>query len=415
MYFGRVVSSGTSGGSGGGGGYPPSGSRVLIFDDFNGSGLDTNWSVRRPDAQSITVTGGLASFVSNGVIVPGQVGYSVTREKSYMLKKLYTGYGLSMIRNYTITMRYRVDVVNDSSGIVGLGAVSPWNNYLPDGWGVMDYRVAADTLEVVNVDDTVHHPRPFGWEVNKVGTVSAGDWIKQYFTVHEDSAIVSFKNETTGDSGVVKIRFPFSAAGQYHMRPTYFNFGFEVMYKTRITADYFMVTTTEATNPYICFIGDSKTVGYSTGSALNNWGYQLRTSTDSLIQVWAGAGIIAEEALLCFKELKNMPPKHVFLDLGTNGGVFSNYVKLVDSLNSIGSTVYQLLQPNGGNPATPGTWNYQIATTYASTYIDTWTTGYNTMSTGNGEMADPVHPSVTGVTNKIVPIIKTAKPLLFPL
>lgn len=410
-YFGGLVT--------GGGSTPPPDTpntteRILIFDDFDGSSISADWDVRRPDKQTITVTGGIASFTANGDIVPGQVGYSYTREKSYMLKKLYTGYGLSMIRNYEISMRYRVDAVNDSSGIVGLGAVSPWNNYYPDSWGVMDYRKAVDTLEVVGVDDTVHHPRPFGWEVNKVGTVSVNDWITQRLRVIEDTAYSIFKNETTGDSAVVKLAYPFNAAGQYPLRPTYFNFGFETMYKTRITVDYFKVTTTELPNPHICFIGDSKTVGYSAGSTTLNWGYQLRANTDSLIQVWAGAGITAEEALLCLKEYRNNPADYVILDLGTNGGSFVNYQKLVDSLTANGSTVYKILQPNGGNPATSGTWNYQIAQTYPATYIDTWTTGWNTMSVGNGEMTDAVHPSNTG-SIKIANIIKADKPALFPL
>ncbi len=69
---------------------------------------------------------------------------------------------------------------------------------------------------------------------------------------------------------------------------------------------------------------------------------------------------------------------------------------------------------NGGDPATAGNWNYFIKNTYPSTYIDLWTTGWNTMTIGNGEMADGVHPTNTGNT-KLANIIKAARPDLFPL
>jgi hypothetical protein len=108
-------------------------------------------------------------------------------------------------------------------------------------------------------------------------------------------------------------------------------------------------------------------------------------------------------------------PDTVFINLGTNsGGSTTDYDNMTDSLIAHGIFVIHTLTPNGGNPATGGTWNNHIATTYPTTYIDTWTTGWNTMSIGNGEMVDTIHPSLTGI-RKIMEIIMAAYPDIFNL
>lgn len=44
---------------------PIAGTRTLIYDDFSGGSLNSRWNVRRPDKQTITVSGGLARVQVN--------------------------------------------------------------------------------------------------------------------------------------------------------------------------------------------------------------------------------------------------------------------------------------------------------------------------------------------------------------
>lgn len=415
LYFGRIASSG-SGGSGGGDPVDtPAGARVLIYDPFDGTSLSSRWSVRRQDKQSISVSGGYARIIGNADTVPPVVGYSFYRAKSFQLRISDTAYGQSMMRNFTVEFGGVVNKVNDSCYGVYSGGASAWHNYYTDAMGVYDFR-NPDTLLAVGIDDTIYHHPPFGFLANALPDVSVNDYLIFRLKFESDSSYAFVKNVTTGDSAEVGLQYRYDII-TYPLRPLTFFYSFGVMGRTDFSFDYILATTTELQHPDIMLIGDSKPSGYLGGHPDSNFCYMLRPYTTKTVQLWAGPGATVTSTFDCLREFRNNTPNDaIILDLGTNsGGSFADYIRLNDSLAAIaGVPIYQILTPNGGDPNTAGTWNYQIKNQYPTTYIDTWTTGWNTMSIGNGEMVDTVHPSATG-QRKIMLIIKAALPALFPL
>ncbi|MFW1908912.1 hypothetical protein, partial [Acinetobacter ursingii] len=93
-------------------------------------------------------------------------------------------------------------------------------------------------------------------------------------------------------------------------------------------------------------------------------------------------------------------PQYIIFDIGTNipfnSTYYGRYQRIIDSFSTWGITSYKLLQPNGGNPVGGCGWNQWIKDTYSSTYIDDWTTGWNTWTIGNGKMYDTIHNNLLG-------------------
>ena len=396
----------------------PAGARTLIYEPFDGTSLDSRWSLRRPEKMTYSVDGGYFKVTGNADTVPPVVGYSFYRAKSFQLRLSDTAYGQSMMREFTVEFGGIVKKVNDTTFGAFAGAQSVWNNYYTDNYVCYDYADPAhDTLISIGIDDTIYHHPPQGFTANPLSNpVEVNDYIIQRLSFRGDTSWAFIKNVTKGDSATVALKYRYDII-VYPLRPLTFYYAFGVMGRTEMWFDYLHVTTTELQHPAIMLIGDSKPSGYLGGDADSNFCYMLRPYTTSSVQLWAGPGATVTSTFDCLKEFRNnTPTQAIILDLGTNsGGTFADYIRLNDSLTAIASVpIYQILTPNGGNPATPGTWNYQIANQYPTTYIDTWTTGWNTMTIGNGEMVDTVHPSATG-QRKIALIIKAALPALFPL
>lgn len=398
----------------------PAGARTLIYEDFSGSSLSSRWEVRRPDKQSVLVEGGYLKITGNADTVPAIPAYSYYRAKSFQLRISDTAYGQSMMREFDVEIGGIVKKVNDTTLGVFAGVASEWNSYYTDAYACYDFADPAhDTLIAIGIDDTAYHHPPYGYMANALGSLSAvepNDYIVLRLSFRSDTSWAFIKNVTKNDSATVGLQYRYDVI-VYPLRPLTFEYAFGLMGRTEIWFDYFHATTTELQHPDIMFIGDSKPSGYLSGNPDSNFCYMLRPYTSHTVQLWAGPGAGVLSTLRCLKEFRdNTPTTAIILDIGTNSdGSFSDYIRLNDSLSAIsGVPIYQILTPNGGNPLTSGTWNYQIKNQYPTTYIDTWTTGWNTMSTGNGEMVDAVHPSNSG-QRKIALIIKAALPALFPL
>lgn len=414
-YLGRIVTETTPPPSGGGD-TPQTIERTLIFDDFDGSSLSNRWAVRRPDKQTISVSDGFLKVEGRADTVPAVTGYSFYRAKSFQLRIYDTSYGQSMMRSFTVETGGVVKKLSDTTLGIYNGAASVWNNYYTDAYMCYDFR--NDTLIALGIDDTIYHHPPFGFLQNALTQpVDSGDYLITRIRFTRDTSFAFVKNVTKNDSGSTYLPYRYDII-TYPLSPLTFHYTFGVMGRTSFWFDYIHVTTPEIQNPGILYIGDSKPTGYLGGDADSNTAYMLRPYADTTIGLWAGPGATVTSTFDCLKEYRNNSPTvAVILDLGTNsGGSFSDYVRLVDSLSIIagGIPVYKLLTPNGGDPLTAGTWNYQIKNQFPTTYIDTWSgTGYETMSTGNGMMADPVHPTTPGQRN-IALKIKAALPVLFP-
>lgn len=398
----------------------PAGARTLIYETFDGTSLDSRWSLRRPEKMSYSVDGGYFKVTGNADTVPPVTGYSFYRAKSFQLRMTDTAYGESMMRGFSVELGGIVKKRNDSTLGIFDGAASTWHNYYTDSYAAYDFvNPSADTLIAVGIDDTIYHHPPFGYLASALSsTVEVDDYLILRLSFRGDTSWAFIKNVTKNDSATVGLQYRYDIL-TYPLRPLSFYYAFGLMGRTDFWFDYIHVTTDELQHPDIMFIGDSKLSGYFGGKADSNICVMLKPHTTKSLQLWAGPGNTVTNTFNCLKEYRNnYPAEAIILDLGTNsGGSFSDYQRLVDSLSTIagGIPVYKLLTPNGGNPATPGTWNYNIATTYASTYIDTYTgDGYATMSVGNGLMTDTIHESAAGKRHLAMKI-KAALPALFPL
>lgn len=383
---------------------PPDTNRILIEDNFDGSSLSANWTVQ--GSPTITVTGGWAT-------IEGTDGY----DKDYSQRMRYTGYltnGQSTIRNYIIEIGLMFNEISDSTRGVYVGADSPISSdFRFSSWGQFDHStLQPDALAIEASNLSARFVTPDSTRTS-IPTINTTDYYTLRIQVWEDGETVTLTNNTTTATRSVTHIYDITAA-TWPLRPNIFYYSMGVMASANIKADYFRVTTSEVLNPWGVWVGNSITTGYTSGSVQNSFAYLLRSNTDSTMQVMAGAGMNMLHTIDNLDEIIEVSPTYVFLNIGTNaGGNFTNYQTIVSTLEAAGIDVIPTMNVNGGNPATGGTFNNSIATTY-SDEIDTWTTGWNTMTIGNGQMHDALHPTLTGM-QKLADVIKAARPDLFPL
>jgi len=398
-------------------GPPPTtpGVRTLIYDDFSGSSLNSRWNVRRPDKQTITVSGGFARVTTNTDTIPAQVGFDYSYVNAQCM--IYdTSYGVTSIRNYTEEIGFRVNKLNDTTLGVILGCYSPFPSQYTFTNFMHAQMTTADTLKWLGGKDTMFSVPPgFKPALTTFSFNTTDDFLMRY-TVLEGVARMTLKNVTTGDSLNTDFTFQMYPPN-YPARSNYFYFAFGGMGRDDISFDYIHVTTTEELNPTHMFVGNSITTGYD-ASADSAYANMLKRSTADSIQIFAGGGLGVDEILVLLDKIHELNPQYVFFNIGTNNTYNPTYTgryeQIIDSLVSYGITVFPCFTPNGGDPDTGGSWNQFIKTTYASTYIDLWTAGWNTMTIGNGEMYDTVHPTEAG-KRKLVEINKSLKPIPFAL
>jgi len=417
LYFGRIASSSGSGG-GGGSSSPDS---VLFYDDFNGVSLSSGYKQRRPNLQTVSVSGGNLTIQGNhDTYVPPRPGF-YGNYKNYMTRIWDTTYGASMIGEYTISTKVKFNDVTDTSARgFWLGAYSPFT------FGEYNFSCGAywdfvnDSLMIQSHTDSTYYFTPTtntGSKLSATFHPNTSDWWILSFSVKPYGGIARIENLTTGDT-ISKTYYWDYLHPVTPSRPNYFHWSMAAINKTNVSLDYLKVTTPELRNRDIIFIGNSITRGYYGGHQDSSFARMLDAYTNSTIQIWAGGGQDVINIHKCIPELITYSPGTAIVGLATNNSYGSTeraaYQAFIDTLTAHGITSYKTLTPNGGNPVGGGSWNQWIKDTYPSTYIDTWTTGWNTMSTGNGEMEDSVHPSATGM-RKLALIIKAALPSLFPL
>lgn len=392
---------------------PIAGTRTLIYDDFSGGSLNSRWNVRRPDKQTITVSGGLARVQVNTDTIAQRGGFLYSNITTQTM--IYdTSYKLSCIRNYAIEMGFYINKLNDTTLGVFTVVYSPFTILAFSNIGHFQFS-NPDTIRILMSSDTSFTFPPAGQNETSSVPVNTSDYYVMRHKINENTDSLWFINRTTGDSVVKVVTFdPFG----WIMRPNYFWFGFGAMGRSDVSFDYYHVTTTEELNPKYLFVGNSITTGYKSTTLDSSYANILKRSTSDSIQIWAGGGMGVGDVLATMHNLVAINPQYVFLNIGTNdtynGGNSVKYQQVVDSFTANGFTTFPCLIVNGGDPISGGGWNQWIKSNFPSSYIDLWTAGWNTMTIGNGEMADGVHPSLTG-HQKLAALIKTLKPSLFPL
>ncbi len=415
LYFGRIAGSGSVDPA------PSNPDSVLFYDEFNGSSLSTGYYKRRPDLSTFTVSGGKLSVVGNhDTYVPPRVGFN-GGYKNYMTRVWDTSYGASMIRDYKIRMKFQLKEVADSGARgVWIGGRSDFlfGEYNFTTGVYWDFR--NDSLMVLGSTDSTYYVTPASSSVAALSSAFHGnltDWWELSFECREYGGIGKLVNLTTGDT-TSRTAYWYWLGMLTPQRPNYFHWSFAAVNKTEIDIDYIKVTTNQLRNRDIAFVGNSITSGSFGGHYDSSFAKILATKTTLTTQIWAGGGQDVINIFGSLPELLWLNPGHVILCLGTNNTYSTPnaayYSRFVDSLDAHGITSTKLLIPNGGDPVSGSGWNKWIKDTYASTYLDNWTTGWNTMSTGNGEMTDAVHPSNTGM-RKQANIIKAALIAFFPL
>lgn len=369
-------------------------------DEFNGSSLSADWTVSNPGSQTITVSGGRCRIA----------GGLSTKNVSLMLKNTNTVW--STLRNYTTTVGFKFMSIGATTfgPYTGVDAKANDNNNA-SVWAIVDPS-AVDSLEIVNTN----HLQNIGFTTKTdagLPAINTSDDYTLSMNNYEDTVYATFTNVTAGTSAVLKYKWNTTSFSP--RRPPIFEYAMGVSGGSDISFDYFAVSTTESTQPRIIFIGNSIEVGQAASSFTQTWPYQLRANTSCLLQVMAGSGNTSTDAYANRAEIIAMDPDIVISMLGTNDGATfpTAYSLLIGDLQAAGITVYLLATVNGGNPLTPGTYNYQMRTAFPTLFVDEWTDGWSNMSIGNGRMADALHPTTAGMVF-LAADVKAKLPALFP-
>ncbi len=413
VYFGRIASS--TGGGGGGGG-TIAGQRTLIYDEFTGSTLNSRWFVRRPDKQTLTVSGGVLRIQTNTDTIAARVGYDFSNVTTQTM--LYdTAYGLTCTRNYTEEIKFRPRKLNDTTLGVYAGPYSPFSLDLPFSNFAHAQFSTVDTLKMLAGKDTCFSvPPAFKWPLTS-WSWNTTDWYILRLTVFEGNFLITIKNLTSNDSLNQYYQYDFTH-GSYPKRPNYFRFAFGAMGRTDVDIDYVLVTTPEELNPTWTILSDSRGTGYNAVYADSAYGNMLKRNTTDSVQIWAGGGMGVDEILATFPRLRELGTSKFILDFGTNNTFNSDFqtkfTRITDSITSWGATYYILYQPNHGDPISGSGMNKWFKDNFGSHIADDWDTGYAVWSTGNGRMYDGVHHTLLGTQERYV-IIKGKLIAFFPL
>lgn len=413
LYFGRIASSG-----GGGGSEPPTipGQRTLIYDPFDGTSLNSRWNVRRPDKQTITVSGGKARVQVRTDTMPQITGFSYSNITTQTM--IYdTSYGLTSLRNYTIETGFWIENLNDTTNGTYNGVYSPFPVSYPfSNFGHYQFS-NPDTIRILGGKDTAFTFPPAGHTATSAVPVNTTDYYVLRNKIHENTDSVTFINRTTMDSVTKVVTFQFTSGG-WLARPNYFWFAFGAMGTTDVSYDYFHAYTDEELNPTWLIVGDSKSAGYNATTADSAYGNMLKRNTTDSVQIYAGGGMGVDEVLLVLEDIWRINPQYIIFDIGTNNTFnstyYNRYAQIIDSFDAHGITSYKLMQPNGGNPVGGGSWNQFIKDNYPTTYIDDWTPGWSIWTIGNGRMYDGVHNTLLGTQDRYS-IIKSGLIAFFPL
>jgi hypothetical protein len=411
MYFARIPS------SGGGGGVTITGQRTLIYDEFTGSTLNSRWKVRRPDKQTVTVSGGSVRLQTNTDTIPRVVGFDYSNINAQCM--LYdTSYGLTCVRNYTEEIKFKLNKQNDTTLGALLGVYSPFPLQLNFTNFALAQFSTNDSLKYLAGMDTMFSVPPAYKEAITTFSFNTTDWFIFRHTVLEGEILLTLKNVSTGDS-INKYYTRDFTHGSYPSRPNYFYFAFGGIGRTDMNVDYILVTTPEELNPTWLVVGDSRPTGFNATSADSAYANMLKRNTTDSIQLWAGGGMGVDEILSTFRNMRNVGASKFILDFGTNNTFNSDfqtkYTRITDSVTAWGGTFYVMYQPNGGDPVAGSGMNKWLKDNFSSHIIDNWTSpGYATKTIGNGMMYDGVHETLLGMQTTYA-IVKAALISFFPL
>lgn len=370
---------------------------TLISDNFTGTSLNSSW----------TVNGTQTTSVNNGLTLTGS-----TTGDNMATAINNTGYGKSMLRNYTISQTF-TPVTIGSAGNVFVGPESQ-NDKIAGTWfaSYTQFDLTNGTLQIVGDSArTIKYTAATGSSGLTINTSS--NYTLSY-TMNEDVITATIKNNTLNQTYSLSYQIGFTTVNADPIgKPNIFYYSFGASGNSTVKVSNVTVTSPEYTNPDYVFLGNSISTGYFTGTATNAYAYKLRSNTSAKIQVMAGGGNFSQDMLDDLSEVIARHPSYLFLEIGTNdighsiatSTIESHVSSIISQLTGAGITVYTTSAPNGGSPSTAGTYNNWLSnnTNFINDYSN-----YNGTNTVDG-----IHFNSGGSTIEAA-TIKAALPALFP-
>jgi hypothetical protein len=380
---------------------------TLWTDGFPGSSFSTDWTVTNSGSQTIGVTGGKATVTGSNM------------GKNFYKRILRSGYtstgGWSTIRNYTVITDFKITSKGSGYGAVYAGVTSTPNSTIrTSSYAVLTMKTT-DSLQFICANETFDAAAVYTVNPALTPSINTSDDYQLKIQVQEYNSIVTITNVTAGTTQ--SITTAYNMRGVSPLRPNTFQYTFGIMGDCTIVFDDVYVTSTEVYNPYILVVGNSIATGYDAGNDSLSYANVLTSNAVCPVHIMAGAGNATAETISNLPEILAINPRYALLAIGTNDvdntAAQTNITTIKSALEAQGCTVYILASGNKGDPNGTGL-NHNLKVAFPTAFVDTWTTGWNTMTIGNGLMIDALHPSGLGHIF-LAGIIKTQLPSIFPL
>jgi len=233
---------------------------------------------------------------------------------------------------------------------------------------------------------------------------SSGDLLRLTYRQVKNVISIIVKNVTTGTSAQVSITNNLAAVKNFFLPPTS-RFVINNVGGTYVI-DSIGYSSRSVQKPYYLFVGDSKTQGYSVGSASARISELVAATMGKTTGTFGGDGDCAAQVLLNVEYLKGrVSAKYALLCFGRNDVGFCNtgadstvwqaeYTEVIRQIRSMGITPVHILPiPEVSlNQSILKNW---INRTYPSDHRIDPSVGFNT---GTMVSADNIHPNATGAS-----------------
>lgn len=302
--------------------------------------------------------------------------------------------GYTLLPQWSITTRRKVNVVNGTSYGFGQGVKSTNTNGMFDVLGRIE--TATGTAGNLVLNNSSGTPLASG----AGPSISAGDEVELTITFNDSVVTLAARNITTSSS-TSSISYTYSTSspsGIYVPNTSKF-----ALYEFGGSDSLKSIDIRSATprNPNVLYLTDSKGIYFAQYWATRT-GKLLNANYPTVVSYNGGSdGTV--ETLAKLPEITRLNPSQVILNIGSNrlrfGGTLAQtkieYDSVVKFFTNANIPVYHVVLPEDSTGGGIGmsTFKQWVAATYASNYIDVWTQ----LSTSNilklGYKGDDVHPN----------------------
>lgn len=302
--------------------------------------------------------------------------------------------GYTLLPQWSITTRRKVNVVNGTSYGFGQGVKSTNTNGMFDVLGRIE--TATGTAGNLVLNNSSGTPLNTG----SGPSISAGDEVEITLSFNDSVVTFSARNITTSSStSSISYAYSTSSPSGIYVPNTakfaLFEFGGSDSLKA------IDIRSTTPRNPNVLYLTDSKGIYFAQYWATRTG--KLLNATYPTVVSYNGGSDGTLETLAKLPEITRLNPAQVILNIGSNrlrfGGTLTQAVTEYDSIvrffANANIPVYHVVLPEDSTGGGIGMSAFKqwVAATYASNYIDVW----NPLSTSNilkaGYKGDDVHPN----------------------